>query len=184
MLLLLPVGVAATQSLLQPGGYLSVSGLRDVGGREFHSSELTPHALLIFSSSRETADQSRRWGDAVAKRYRERVGTWDAKPQPPLLVVPVLDLSGMPWIVPKGLIPSMVKLLGGGDNVLLDWKGALNKTIGSPTPQAAVVLVGPDSKVRALTVGDYSPSAAGPLFAAIDAQIARQAPPAPSGPVS
>jgi hypothetical protein len=69
----------------------------------------------------------------------------------------------------------MVKLMGGGSEVLLDWKGDLSQKIGAPSDQAAVIVIGPDSRVQAIATGEYSPSAATALFAAIDADV--KAPP-------
>lgn len=178
------VGAAADGPGLTKGSHLDLSGMHDVAGREFR----TPvrHALLIFSSSRQNADQTRRWGKAISDRYGDNIARWDEEKGEPILIVPVLDLSGKPRMVPKGLVAKMVKLMGGDDEVLLDWNGELGKKIGAPIDEAAVLLVGPDSKVQAITIGDYSASAAPPLFAAMDAQISLlpRRPSKPSAPAS
>jgi len=178
------VGAAAAGPALTKGSHLDLSGMHDVAGREFR----TPmrHALLIFSSSRQNADQTRRWGNAISDRYGDDVARWDEEKGEPILIVPVLDLSRKPRIVPQGLVAKMVKLMGGDDEVLLDWQGELGKKIGAPIDQAAVILVGPDSRVQAIAIGEYSPSAAPPLFAAMDAQIRllSRRPSKPSGPGS
>jgi len=174
------VGAAAAGPALSKGGHLDLSGMHDVAGREFR----TPirHALLIFSSSRQNADQTRRWGNAISDRYGDNVARWDEEKGEPILIVPVLDLSRKPRIVPKSLVAKMVKLMGGDDEVLLDWNGELGKKIGAPIDQAAVLLVGADSKVQAIAIGDYSAAAAPPLFAAIDANIRRLPRPSPTPP--
>lgn len=178
------VGAAAAGPALTKGGHLDLSGMHDVAGREFR----TPirHALLIFSSSRQNADQTRRWGDAISDRYGDNVARWDEEKGEPILIVPVLDLSRKPRMVPESLVAKMVKLMSGDDEVLLDWQGELGKKIGVPIDQAAVLLVGPDSKVQAIAIGDYSASSAPPLFAAMDAQIRHlpRHPSQPSGPAS
>lgn len=173
------VGAAAGPALTK-GSHLDLSGMHDVAGREFR----TPgrHALLIFSSSRQNADQTRRWGKAIGDRYGDNIARWDEEKGEPILTVPVLDLSRKPWLVPKGLVAKMVKLMGGDDEVLLDWQGELGKKIGAPIDQAAVLLVGPDSKVQAIAIGEYSASAAPTLFAAIDANIRRLPRPSPTPP--
>ncbi len=178
------VGAAAAGPALTKGSHLDLSGMHDVAGREFR----TPirHALLIFSSSRQNADQTRRWGNAISDRYGDNVARWDEEKGEPILIVPVLDLSRKPRMVPKGLVAKMVKLMGGDDEVLLDWQGDLAKKIGAPIDQAAVLLVGPDSKVQAIAIGDYSASSAPALFSAMDAQIhlLPRRPSRPSGPAS
>ncbi len=178
------IGAAVAGPALTKGGHLELSGMHDVAGREFR----TPirRALLIFSSSRQNADQTRRWGDAISDRYGDNVARWDEEKGEPILIVPVLDLSRKPLLVPETLVAKMVRLMGGGDEVLLDWRGDLGKKIGAPIDHAAVLLVGPDSRVQAIAIGDYSASSAQPLFSAIDAQIRllSDRPSQPSGPDS
>src|SRR3990172_10236509 len=90
------VGAAAGPALTK-GSHLDLSGMHDVAGREFR----TPgrHALLIFSSSRQNADQTRRWGKAIGDRYGDNIARWDEEKGEPILTLPVLDLSRKPWLV-------------------------------------------------------------------------------------
>jgi len=170
-MVLLLAGAAAADPALKTGSLLDLSGMHDVAGREFRASEFPRCAFLVFSSSKKSADQSRRWGDAVSARYGDNLAKWDEQRGQPVLVVPVADLSKKPWMVPQTVVAKMVKLLGGGDEVLLDWKGTLSKRVAAPSDQAAVILIGPDSRVQAIASGEYSPSAATALFAAIDADL-------------
>jgi len=170
-MVLLLTSSAAADPALTTGSPLDLSGMHDVAGREFRASALPHRAFLVFSSSKKTADQSRRWGDAVSARYGDNLAKWDEERGQAVLVVPVADLSSKPWMVPQAVVSKMVKLLGGGDEVLLDWKGTLSKRVAAPPDQAAVILIGPDSRVQAIATGEYSPSAAEALFAAIDADL-------------
>lgn len=177
------VGSAAADPALKIGSYVDLSGMQDVAGREFRASELPGRAFLVFSSSRKNADQSRRWGDAVGARYGGNLAKWDEERGQPVLVVPLADLSNKPWMVPQAVVSKMVTMLGGGDDVLMDWTGTLSKRVAAPSDQAAVILIGPDSRVQAIATGEYSPSAAKALFAAIDADVKAlpHAPPKPGG---
>jgi hypothetical protein len=171
MVLLLASAAAAADPALEIGSRLDLSGMHDVAGREFRAAALPGRALLVFSSNRKNADPSRRWGDAISRRYGDNLAQWDQEQGQPILIVPVLDLNNKPWMVPQAVVAKMVKMLGGGDEVLLDWKGTLSKRVAAPSDQAAVILIGPDSRVQAIATGDYSPSAATELFAAIDADL-------------
>jgi len=176
---ILLAGFAAADPALKVGSYVDLSGMRDVAGREFRTSMLPGRAFLVFNSNRKSADQSRRWGDAVSARYGDNLAKWDEERGQPVLVVPVADLSNKPWMVPQGVVSKMVKMLGGGDDVLMDWNGTISKKVAAPSGQPAVILIGPDSRVQAIATGDYSPSAATALFAAIDADV-KARPHAPS----
>jgi hypothetical protein len=176
-------GAAAADPALKPGTPLDLSGMLSVGGREFRASEFAHRAFLVFSSNRRNADSSRRWGDALGDRFGDNLAKWDEERGEPILIVPVLDLSGASSLMPKSLVANMIKLMGGGNGVLLDWKGDVSHKIGAPSDQAALILIGPDLRVQALVTGDYSPPAAKDLFAAIDADIKRL-PHAPSAPAA
>jgi len=180
-MVLLLASSAAADSTLKTGSPLDLSGMPAVAGREFRASELPHRAFLVFSSNRRNADQTRRWGDAIGHRFGDNLAQWDQEQGQPILIVPVLDLSRAPRLMPQSLIVSMVKLMGGGSEVLLDWKGELSSKIGAPSHQAAVIVIGPDSRVQAIVTGEYSPSAATALFAAIDADV-KALPHAPSKP--
>ncbi len=169
--ILLIAGAAAADPALKSGTPLDLSGMLSVGGREFRAAEFAHRAFLVFSSNRRNADPSRRWGDALGDRFGDNLAKWDEERGEPILIVPVLDLSGASSLMPKSLVANMIKLMGGGNGVLLDWKGDVSHRIGAPSDRAALILIGPDLRVQALVTGDYSPPAATDLFAAIDADL-------------
>jgi len=167
---LMTAGLAAADPTLTTGSTLDLSGMPSVGGTEFQAAKLPHRAFLVFSSNRKNADQTRRWGNAIGDHFKGKLAKWTEEHGEPILIVPVLELSGARFM-PSSVVAKTVKLMGGGDDVLLDWKGMVSQKVGAPPTEAAVIVIGPDLKVQAIVKGDYSPAAAKPLFAALAADI-------------
>jgi len=159
---------AAADPVLKPGSTLDLSGMPSVGGQNFQAAALPNRTFLVFSSNRKNADQTRQWGDMIGHRYGAKLAKWTEQQGQPILIVPVLDSSSMRFM-PQSVVSGIVKMMGGGNDVLLDWKGALSEKVGAPSDDAAVIAIGPDLRVQAIATGAYSPDAATALFAALDA---------------
>jgi hypothetical protein len=186
LLLALAIALAVSQSAaadpaLKTGSPLDLSGMPSVGGQNFQAAALPNRTFLVFSSNRKNADQTRQWGDMIGHRYGAKLAQWNQQSGQPILIVPVLDLSGMRFM-PQSVVGGMVKMMGGGNDVLLDWKGVLSQKLGTPSDEAAVVVIGPDSRVQAIATGAYSPAAATALFAALDADAKQPAAEMPKSP--
>jgi hypothetical protein len=166
--IILVTSIAGADPALQPGSALDLSGMPSVGGRNFDASALPHSAFLVFASSRQNADQTRRWGDAIGARFKDKLAKWTEEHGQPISIVPVLDLSSARFM-PQSVVAAVVKMMGGGNDVLLDWKGFVSQKVGAPSSEAAVILTGPDLKVQSIVTGEYSPAAAAPLFAALEA---------------
>jgi len=166
--MMLLASVASADPALKPGSPLDLSGMPSVGGGKFEASALPHRAFLVFASNRQNADQTRRWGDAIGARFKDKLAKWTEERGEPILIVPVLDLSSARFM-PQSVVAGLVKMMGGGNDVLLDWKGVVSQQVGAPSSDAAVILIGPDLKVQSIVTGEYSPAAATPLFAALEA---------------
>ncbi len=170
----LRVAVAAELKL---GESFSIPSMESVGDTSFDRDQFKKRWLLFFASSRDSADESKRWGKAVAGRYKTAIAGWDKDRGQRVLVVPVLDTSsGLLDDLPLWATKFMVKNLGGGDEragVLIDRTGEIRSQVQPLSPSdAVIVLVSPDDKLEAYAVGDYSPESAAKLFAVIDSALA------------
>jgi hypothetical protein len=163
--------VSVTKQSLGEGIRLDLSGLRDTSGREFPTSSISNKTVLIFISTVGSASQARHWGDAIKQRYDDRAATWDEVRDQKLVIVPVLNLTSLPSFVPQGMVSAIVKQMRGGEDVLLDWQGALSANVTEPQGKAALVVLGPEGKVQVVTYGDYDANNSDSFFAVIDRDL-------------
>jgi len=150
--------------------------MESVEGTTFALNQFKNRWLLIFASSRESADQSKHWGKAIADRYKERIAGWNKDQGQRVLVVAALDTSsGVLDHLPRWATKFLVRNLTDGDErvaVLLDRAGVIRNQVQPPFPSDAVLLLlGPDAKLESYVVGDYSPESAAKFFAAIDSAL-------------
>lgn len=166
--------IAASPSV--PTDYLTIPIMESIGRSSFPQQRLKSRNLLIFAASRESAQQSRRWGNAIEPRYGTRIARWNEDHGQRVLVVPVLDTSyGMLSLMPRWSVKFLVKQLAGSeerDAVFIDSAGTIRRQF-QPTPssEALLILLGPNFKVRSYAIGEYSPANAAKLFAAIDFEL-------------
>ncbi len=150
--------------------------MESVEGTTFDLDQFKSRWLLIFASSRDSADQSKRWGKAIANRYKKRIAGWNKDQGQRVLVVAALDTSsGVLDHLPLWATKFLVRNLSDGDErvaVLIDRAGVIRNQVQPPLPSDAVlILLGPDAKLETYVVGDYSPESAAKLFAAIDSAL-------------
>jgi hypothetical protein len=154
---------------------LKIPMMECVGDSQFPQGNLKNRTLLIFVTTRESADQSKHWGDVIGPRYVNKLARWNHDHGQKVLVVPVLDTSsGTTSYLPGWALKFLIKQLGGEDHdaVLLDSAGVIRSQFQPiSSNQTLLVLVAPESKLLAYSIGDYSPKNAKPLLAAIDSAV-------------
>ena len=156
-------------------GVLTIPTMECVGHSQFPQDNLKNRTLLIFVTTRESAEQSKHWGNVIGPRYVNKLARWNHDHGQKVLVVPVLDTSaGTTSYLPGWALKFLIKRLGGEDRdaVLLDSAGVIrNQFQPISLNQTLLLLLAPNSKLLAYSIGDYSPDKGKTLLAAIDSAV-------------
>ena len=165
-------------SRLNTSEHVYLPTMECVGESEFPQDDFKNRNLLIFAATKESAEQSKHWGNVIGPRYVNRIARWNNDHGQKVLVVPVLDASsGMISYLPSWALKFLIKRLGGDDRdaILLDLTGSIrNQFQPISSSETLLILLGPNSKLQAYSIGDYSPDNATALIAAIDFDVGSQ----------
>ena len=156
-------------------GVLTIPTMECVGHSQFPQDNLKNRTLLIFATTQESAEESKHWGNVIGPRYVNKLARWNHDHGQKVLVVPVLDTSaGTTSYLPGWALKFLIKRLGGEDHdaVLLDSAGVIrNQFQPISLNQTLLLLLAPNSKLLAYSIGDYSPDKGKTLLAAIDSAV-------------
>jgi len=157
------------------GDVLNLPDLDTVGEIQFRSKDYEHRNLLFFVSTKESADQSKRWGDVIGPNFVNKIARWNDDHGQKVLVVPVLDSSvDILSYLPKWGLKFLISRLGGSDRdaILLDYEGIIRGQFRPiSNDDTLLVLLGPDFKLQAFAVGGPVPASQGRLIAAINADV-------------
>ena len=171
---------AFTKEELQPalGDVFDLSSLEPVGDFPFRANDFDQRNLLLFISTKESADQSKRWGEVIGPNFENKIARWNNDHGQKVLVIPVLDSSvDKLSYLPNWALKFLVRQLGGSDPdaVLLDYEGIIRRRFGPiPNDDSLLVLLGPHFKLQAFAIGEPTPIAQARILAALYADVGRK----------
>lgn len=163
------------QSRLTLGDVLNLPDLEPVGEVQFRSKNYQHRNLLFFVSTKESAEQSKRWGAVIGPKFVNKIARWNHDHDQKVLVVPVLDgsVDALSYL-PKWALKFLVSQLGGSDRnaILLDYEGTIRGQFQPiSNDDTLLVLLGPDFKLQAFAIGAPSPAAQARLISALSTDV-------------
>jgi hypothetical protein len=180
--LLVLSGINGPGTQLPPavGDTVSLPALEAVGETQFHQERYQNRNLLLFVSTKDSAEQSKQWGAAIGPNFANKIARWNDDHGQKVLVVPVLDSTvDILSYLPKWALEFLVRQLGGSDRdaVLIDSEGAI-RGLFQPisSHDTLLVLLGPNFTLQTFVIGEPSQTAEARLISALNADVAVSVP--------
>lgn len=131
--------------------------LKDQNDKLFELSILHGKVIVITASGREGANDNRVWGEAIGKKYGDK-----------LVYLGAADLRGVPPLFRWFALQIAQKTSSPGISLLLDWEGKIFKAYNLVPEVSNVVIIDKDGNIRAKEAGKCDQEALRRLFKAID----------------